>query len=77
MLLAAKLCRRFEGLYLRPYLCPAGVPTIGYGSTVYENGMAVQLTDPPITRERAEGDARAADRIVAADPTRYRIVPLP
>lgn len=52
--LAAQLCRRFEGLYLRPYLCPAGVPTIGYGSTVYENGAAVQLTDPPITRERAE-----------------------
>ncbi|MBL8345894.1 MAG: hypothetical protein JNN03_10670 [Rubrivivax sp.] len=30
-----------------------------------------------LTRERGEGDARAADRIVAADPTRYRIVPLP
>lgn len=54
VLLAAKLCRRFEGLYLRPYLCPAGVPTIGYGSTVYESGAAVLLTDPPITRERAE-----------------------
>ena len=30
-----------------------------------------------LTRERGEGDARAADRIVVADPTRYRIVPLP
>jgi lysozyme len=27
------LVRRFEGLYLKPYLCPAGVPTIGYGTT--------------------------------------------
>lgn len=27
------LIRRFEGLRLRAYLCPAGVPTIGYGST--------------------------------------------
>ena len=52
--IAAALARRFEGLYLRPYLCPAGVPTIGYGATYYEDGMRVQLTDPPITRERAE-----------------------
>lgn len=52
--LAAALCRRFEGLRLAPYLCPAGVPTIGYGSTRYENGQAVRLSDPPITRERAE-----------------------
>lgn len=51
---SAALCRRFEGLYLRPYLCPAGVPTIGYGSTMYENGSRVQLTDSPITAERAE-----------------------
>lgn len=26
---AAALARRFEGFYSRPYLCPAGVPTIG------------------------------------------------
>jgi lysozyme len=51
---AAILARRFEGLYLSPYLCPAGVPTIGYGATYYEDGTAVELTDPPITRERAE-----------------------
>ena len=51
---AAALCRRFEGLYLRPYLCPAGVSTIGYGATFYENGRRVTLRDPPITRERAE-----------------------
>lgn len=52
--LTASLCRRFEGLYLRPYLCPAGVPTIGYGATFYEDGRRVKLTDPPITRQRAE-----------------------
>jgi lysozyme len=51
---AAALARRFEGLYLTPYLCPAGVPTIGYGATFYEDGTHVQLTDPAITRERAE-----------------------
>jgi lysozyme len=52
--LAAALCRRFEGLRLRPYLCPAGVPTIGYGSTQYADGRPVQLDDAPITAERAE-----------------------
>jgi len=51
---AAALARRFEGCYLRPYLCPAGVPTIGYGATYYEDGTRVTLFDAPITRERAE-----------------------
>ena len=52
--ITAALCRRFEGLYLKPYLCPAGVATIGYGSTHYENGVMVTMFDPPITKERAE-----------------------
>lgn len=51
---AAALARRFEGCYLRPYLCPAGVPTIGYGATYYEDGTRVTLFDAPITRELAE-----------------------
>ncbi|WP_028310990.1 lysozyme [Derxia gummosa] len=63
----AQLCaliKQFEGLSLRPYLCPAGVPTIGYGSTRYEDGRRVDLADPPIAPARAdamlERDARAA-----------------
>lgn len=51
---AAALARRFEGCRLRPYLCPAGVPTIGYGATYYEDGTRVTLFDPAITKERAE-----------------------
>lgn len=50
---ARDLCLVFEGLYLKPYLCPAAVPTIGVGSTFYEDGTRVTLKDPPITRERA------------------------
>lgn len=50
---AAALARRFEGCYLRPYLCPAGVPTIFYGATFYEDGTRVTLSDPPGTKERA------------------------
>lgn len=42
------LIKRSEGFRARPYLCPAGVPTIGYGHT---GGVA--LDDPPITEEQA------------------------
>lgn len=48
------LIRRFEGLRLKPYLCPAGVPTIGYGSTAYGDGHKVKLTDKPISAPVAE-----------------------
>lgn len=51
--LVMQLCLYFEGMYLVPYLCPAGVPTIGVGSTCYLDGTPVRLTDPPITREHA------------------------
>lgn len=47
------LIKKFESLKLKPYLCPAGVPTIGYGSTYYEDGTKVTLKDKPITELRA------------------------
>lgn len=51
--LVRALCVRFEGLRLHPYLCPAAVPTIGLGSTAYEDGTRVKLSDPAITADRA------------------------
>lgn len=51
---AAALARRFEGLFLKPYLCPALVPSIGYGATYYLDGRKVKLSDPPITKQTAE-----------------------
>lgn len=48
------LIKLFEGLRLKPYLCSAEVPTIGYGSTFYENNKKVLMSDPPITKQRAE-----------------------
>lgn len=43
-----------EGFRSAPYVPTKGdVPTIGYGSTVYEDGRKVVLTDPPVTKERA------------------------
>lgn len=42
-----------------PYVPTAGdVPTIGNGSTRYEDGTPVRLTDAPITRQRGEQLAR-------------------
>lgn len=49
----AALAKRFEGCFLSPYLCPAGVPTIGLGATYYEDGTVVTLRDPAIAQERA------------------------
>lgn len=52
--IATELVKRFEGFRAKPYLCPAGVLTIGYGSTRYPDGRRVSETDPPLTREMAE-----------------------
>ena len=49
------LIKQFEGFRSKPYLCPAGVPTIGYGSTYYPDGKKVTLRDNPVT----EADATA------------------
>lgn len=51
--IAAAMCVRFEGFYSYPYLCPAGVPTIGYGATHYLDGRRVTLKDAPISKEAA------------------------
>lgn len=47
------LIRRFEGFKSAPYRCPAGVATIGFGSTRYADGRAVSLKDDPITEAQA------------------------
>lgn len=45
---ALSLIKYFEGFRSKPYLCSAGVPTIGYGSTFYKDGTKVTLNDRPI-----------------------------
>lgn len=47
------LIKKYEGFFSKPYLCPANVPTIGYGATYYEDGRKVTLKDTPITEQRA------------------------
>ena len=43
------LIKHFEGFRAKPYLCPAGVWTIGYGTT-----RGVTAATPPVTEEEAE-----------------------
>lgn len=52
--IAIELIKRWEGFEMHPYLCPAGVPTIGYGATYYpSNRTSVKLTDRPISESYA------------------------
>lgn len=49
----AEFVVQFEGFEARPYLCPAGVWTIGYGTTYYPDGTKVSCLDTPCTQEEA------------------------
>jgi len=51
--IAAALCKQFEGFRGKPYLCPASIPTIGYGSTYYADGRKVTLNDHPMSEPDA------------------------
>jgi len=46
------LIKSFEGFSSKPYLCPAKIPTIGYGATFYPDGKKVTMKDSPITEEK-------------------------
>jgi lysozyme len=47
------LIKKYEGCKLKAYLCPAKIPTIGFGNTQYENGSKVKIGDV-ITESRSE-----------------------
>lgn len=57
--LAMTLVEEFEGFRSHPYLCPAGIWTIGYGLTYTEDGRPVRPDTPPVQRELALLRARA------------------
>ena len=56
------LIKSFEGFMSKPYLCPAKIPTIGYGATFYPDGKKVTLNDKAITE--AEGVALLKSMLV-------------
>lgn len=43
-----QLIKDFEGFKAAPYLCPAGIPTIGYGTIKYPDGTKVTMGDKSI-----------------------------
>jgi lysozyme len=47
------LITNHEGLRLKPYLCSAKIPTIGYGNSYYPDGKRVTLLDKDITKQEA------------------------
>lgn len=47
------LITEFEGFSSKPYLCPAKIPTIGFGSTYYPDGTRVTLLDKEINKQQA------------------------
>lgn len=53
MAYAIDIIKKYEGLSLKAYKCPAGIITIGYGTTVYPDGTPVKMGDI-ITKEKAE-----------------------
>lgn len=46
--------KKSEGFRSSPYLDSVGKPTIGYGSTFYENGVSVTMQDAAISMARAD-----------------------
>ena len=56
-----ELIKKFEGFMSKPYKCPAGIPTIGYGATFYPNGTKVTMSDKAITE--VEGTALLASML--------------
>lgn len=48
------IIKQYEGFRSNPYLCPANVPTIGYGATYYLEGHKVKLSDPAISEADAD-----------------------
>ena len=70
------LIKSFEGFSARPYLCPAGIPTIGYGATYYPDGRRVTMQDRPVTEADATAMLRSMLASYEAGVTRYVQVPL-
>jgi lysozyme len=52
-LLGLNLIKKYEGLRLSSYLCPASVVTIGYGSTRYPNGKKILLGEKLASEKEA------------------------
>jgi lysozyme len=48
-----EIIKKYEGFSADPYLCPAGVPTIGFGSTRWFDGYHITMDSRTISRDDA------------------------
>ncbi len=71
-----QLIKHFEGFSAKPYLCPAGVATIGYGSTRDTDGKAITMAHRTITETDAINLMRATLVTYENAVNRYVKVPI-
>ncbi len=75
--LGLDLIKSFEGFRSKPYHCSAGVSTIGYGSTYYEGGRHVKMSDTPVSKARATQILEhQVNNVYSSSVNRYVTVPL-
>ena len=63
---AKSYTKRFEGLRLKPYICPAGKLTIGYGHNLEDNGITEE-----IAVNMLDADLKSAEKEIRAKFTGY------
>jgi lysozyme len=75
-----KLIKHYEGCKLRPYLCPANLWTIGYGSVLYPEqakipstveGMAKRKAYPLKAEHNRQWSQKEVDDLLKHDLTRF------
>lgn len=61
-----KLIKDFEGLNLKRYLCPAGLPTIGFGHLLTEEDGNLTYITPEKADQLLEDDLKACYSAISA-----------
>lgn len=69
------LIKSFEGYRTRPYRCPAGIWTVGYGCTFYPDGRPVGPDDPLVNQEQA--DALLVNTLITFEDAVTKLVDVP
>ena len=70
-----KLIKHYEGCRLKPYLCPANLWTIGYGSVLYPEQIKLKLADrrnyPLQAKDNRQWSQEEVDKLLKHDLVRF------
>jgi lysozyme len=70
-----KLIKHYEGCRLKPYLCPANLWTIGYGSVLYHDQIKLKLSDrrnyPLQIKDNRQWSQEEVDKLLKHDLVRF------